>query len=46
MIKYKVYKWKRIQHGNIIKYNTAALYIITKVFIVPQPFKKAYSNSG
>ena len=46
MTKRKACKWKRSQHSGIIEYGTAALYIATKVFIVPQSSKKAYNSGG
>ena len=38
--KRKARKWKRIQHGGILEYSIAALYIATKVSIAPQPSKR------
>ena len=46
MTKCKAYKRKWIQHGGTMEYSTAALYIATEVFIVPQPSKKACGSSG
>ena len=46
MTKHKARKQKRIQHSGIMEYGTAALYIATEVSIIPQPSKKAYSNSS
>ena len=44
--KRKARKRKRIQHGGTIEYSIAALYIATKVSIVPQASKKARNSSG
>ena len=46
MTKHKACKQKQIQHSGIIEYGTVVLYIATEVFIVSQPFKKAYNSSG
>jgi len=46
MTKRKARKRKRIQHGGIMEYSIAALYVATEVSIIPQPSKKAHGNSG
>ena len=44
--KRKARKRKWIQHGGIMEYSTAALYVATEVSIVPQLSKKARSSGG
>ena len=46
MTKRKARKRKRIQYGGTMEYGIVALYIATKVSIIPQPSKKACGSGS